>query len=108
MSTDYPVASPEIWSGIGKLPLHRKLFVALRSRWYARARTPGGVTLTRVSSAESPLDPSGIVLLCGTRNAETQIPSFLQHYRKLGVQRFAFVDDRSQDDSWAVLQAQMR
>ena len=49
--------------------------------------------------AGSDVDPSGFTLLAILRNEMYFLPAFLAHYRRLGVQRFVFLDDRSDDGS---------
>ncbi len=46
-----------------------------------------------------PLDRNDIPLIAQIRNARRYLPSFLEHYRKIGVTRFIFVDDQSTDGS---------
>lgn len=46
-----------------------------------------------------PLEASDIPLVAQIRNARRYVPSFLEHYRNLGVTRFIFVDDQSSDES---------
>ena len=53
--------------------------------------------------AGSDVDPSGFTLLAILRNEMYFLPAFLSHYRKLGVQRFVFLDDRSDDGSFEFL-----
>jgi hypothetical protein len=43
--------------------------------------------------------PAGPVLLCRLENGEEWIPSFLEHYRSLGVSRMIFLDTGSTDRS---------
>lgn len=50
------------------------------------------------------LDRSDIPLVAQIRNARRYLPSFLEHYRKIGVTRFIFVDDRSVDGSLEYLE----
>ncbi|MDL2316049.1 glycosyltransferase family 2 protein [Desulfovibrio sp. OttesenSCG-928-A18] len=54
------------------------------------------------------LEPSGsgITLLCVTRNEGWRLPCFLEHYRKLGLSRFVFIDNDSADSSRDFLAAQ--
>ena len=51
-----------------------------------------------VSGAD--VDPSGFTLLAILRNEMYFLPEFLSHYRKLGVERFVFLNDRSDDGSF--------
>ena len=45
------------------------------------------------------VDPSGFSLLAILRDEMYFLPAFLAHYRKLGVKRFIFLNDRSDDGS---------
>ncbi len=45
------------------------------------------------------VDPAGFTLLALLRNEMYFLPEFLSHYRKLGVERFVFLNDRSDDGS---------
>ena len=47
--------------------------------------------------------PSGFTLLAILRNEMYFLPAFLAHYRRLGVERFVFLDDRSDDGSFKYL-----
>ena len=49
------------------------------------------------------VDSSGFTLLAILRNEMYFLPAFLAHYRRLGVQRFVFLDDRSDDGSFEYL-----
>ena len=49
------------------------------------------------------VDPSGFTLLAILKNEIYFLPAFLNHYRRLGVQRFVFLDDRSDDGSFEYL-----
>jgi hypothetical protein len=49
---------------------------------------------------------SGFTLSALVHNEKHFLPPFLTHYRKLGVQRFVFIDDRSTDGTAAYLSAQ--
>lgn len=40
-----------------------------------------------------------IILICNYNNPANQIKQFLYHYRKLGVEKFVFVDDGSDDET---------
>ena len=52
------------------------------------------------------VDPRGFTLLALLRNEIYFLPEFLAHYRSLGVQRFVFLDDRSDDGSFEYLREQ--
>ena len=49
--------------------------------------------------AGNDVDPSGFTLLAILRNEMYFLPKFLAHYRGLGVRRFVFLNDRSDDGS---------
>ena len=49
--------------------------------------------------AGSDVDPSGFTVLAILRNEMYFLPRFLAHYRGLGVRRFVFLNDRSDDGS---------
>ena len=51
-----------------------------------------------VSGAD--VDPLGFTLLAMVRNEMYFLPAFLAHYRALGVNRFVFLNDRSDDGSF--------
>ena len=50
--------------------------------------------------AGADVDPSGFTLLAILRNEMYFLPAFLAHYRSLGVERFVFLNDRSDDGSF--------
>ena len=52
------------------------------------------------------VDPTGFTLLAILRNEMYFLPTFLAHYRNLGVERFVFLDDRSNDGTQQYLFAQ--
>ncbi len=100
----YPVRNPEDWSAIGRLTVLDRLKLSFRNKRYAlRAKKWTGVSLTAVRRPARTLGPSDVALLCVTRNIAKNVHSFLEHYRKLGVARFAFVDDRSDDGTREIL-----
>ena len=45
------------------------------------------------------VEPSGFTLLAILRDEMYFLPAFLAHYRRLGIQRFVFLNDRSDDGS---------
>ena len=53
--------------------------------------------------AGSDVNPLGFTLLAILRNEMYFLPAFLAHYRRFGVQRFVFLDDRSDDGSFEFL-----
>jgi len=102
----YPVRNPRDWRNVGRQSALDKLkLVARNLRYTWRARKLGPVSLTPVRRSVVPLGPSDIGLICVARNASKCLPSFLAHYRRLGIARFAFVDDQSDDGSRELLLA---
>lgn len=100
----YPVRNVKDWGKLGRLSLKKRIRLFLRDRRYRkRAKSDQGVEFEKIHAATSPLGPRDIILICVARNAATYIPSFLAHYRRLGVTRFAFLDDRSDDQTRALL-----
>ena len=57
-----------------------------------------------VSGAD--VDSSGFTLLSVVRNEIYFLPAFLAHYRALGVERFVFLNDRSDDGSFEYMRQQ--
>lgn len=103
----YPVKDPVEWSGYGRLSWAERLALLLRNaRFRRRARRQAPVSLIVLRRAGEELGPRDIVLLCVTRNARVYLMSFLAHYRALGIVRFAFVDDRSEDGTREFLMEQ--
>ena len=101
----YPVDNPADWERVTRLSPYERFRLVLRNR---RRRglgfNRGSVELHPVKLSavrETPLD-----LICVARNVERYLPSFLRHYRRLGVQRFIFVDDTSEDATAAMLASQ--
>ncbi|WP_299832555.1 glycosyltransferase family 2 protein [uncultured Roseobacter sp.] len=60
--------------------------------------------LTLVSARQP--DPEAFTLCAIGRNEMFFLPAFLEHYRKLGVEQFAILDDRSDDGTLEYLLAQ--
>ncbi len=95
---DYPVNSPDDWHEIGNLSLVRRMLIAFgNTKRRRRARKWGHVSLRCIQKSGRSLRNRDIVLLCVLRNAFKYVPTLLDHYRRLGVTRFAFVDDKSTD-----------
>ncbi|AYD01630.1 glycosyltransferase family 2 protein [Neorhizobium sp. NCHU2750] len=57
-------------------------------------------------SAARPLAATDLAAVIVARNEMAMLPSFLLHYRRLGVSRFIVLDDRSDDGSRAYLLSQ--
>jgi hypothetical protein len=55
----------------------------------------GELRLSNLSNRQIP--DSGLCLLCVAKNELYFLPFFLEHYRKLGVKHFIFIDDSSDD-----------
>ena len=53
--------------------------------------------------AGSAADTSGFTLLAVLRNEMYFLPEFLDHYRRLGIEKFVFLNDRSTDGSFEYL-----
>jgi Glycosyl transferase family 2 len=63
--------------------------------------------LTRVSVSDHPRPgPGAPILLMALRNEHPRLQDFLRHYRRLGVTRFAVVDNGSTDGGPELLKAQ--
>lgn len=102
----YPVTNPAHWDRMGRLSLARRIALALRDgRYRRRAPETEGVELIP-AGPERPLGPLDLPLVCTVRNSAPYLPAFLRHYRALGVTRFVFVDDRSDDGTAELLGAQ--
>ncbi|MCW4114849.1 glycosyltransferase family 2 protein [Aurantimonas sp. MSK8Z-1] len=102
----YPVADPADWNKVGRLSPLDRLRLAFRDvRFHRRARSRDGIELHQVNASAQPLAPDAIVLLCVGKDIAKHLPSFLAHYRRLGVARFAFVDDQSSDATPQILRA---
>lgn len=104
---EYPVKDRKDWKRLEGAPLglriasvFRSLRLGRRGRRYAR---PALLPL-RLAARLPARDET--VLVCVAKDAAKQLPSLLAHYRRLGLKRFAFLDDRSRDDTRAVLLAQ--
>ncbi|WP_245413931.1 glycosyltransferase family 2 protein [Fulvimarina endophytica] len=84
-----------------------RLVLALRNRRYRRraAKRGRGTEIYPVRLVEGELRSKDLVLISVLKNAERYLPSFLSHYRTLGITRFAFVDDRSDDRTRELLLA---
>lgn len=50
--------------------------------------------------------PESVVVVCLVRDGSRYIPEFLRHYRNLGVERFAFIDNGSKDGTLDLLAKQ--
>ena len=103
----YPNPNPALWPRYGALGWLARLQLVWRERRYRqRGQATGDCRLTEVKPMAAAPGPRDIVLITVVRNAMATLPSFLDHYRRLGVQHFAVVDDASTDGSRAFLEAQ--
>ena len=61
-----------------------------------------------IKSVSSRIRPNsqGPTLVCVTRNEAWRLPCFIAHYRKLGVERFVFIDNLSEDTTAEYLSQQ--
>lgn len=87
------------------------MFQKLASRWDSykillrsktRKKRVVGISPLRPNSIR-PLEDEDIPLIFLTRNSANFLPSFLTHYRKIGVTRFLCIDDRSSDTTKDIL-----
>ena len=62
--------------------------------------------LRRLDIRRIPINPTEIRLFSCIRNEELRLPYFLDHYRRLGVNRFLFLDNGSEDATVDLLLAQ--
>lgn len=100
----YPVKNPQDWHDVGRLTNTDRLKLHLRNlRYKLLAPRWQQLSLTPVRRSTAPVAQSDVVLICVTRNTFKYIRSFLEHYRRLGVARFAVVDDRSDDGTREIL-----
>ena len=97
-----------------KGPLWRRSLFRKGLTWYRTSRSRKrlrGIEQDQSLSLVSPqqfrqLTDSDLPLVFLCRNDRRLLPSFLKHYRSLGVTRFICVDDRSTDGSAEFLQSQ--
>lgn len=58
----------------------------------------------RAGPRASERDPESCVVVCLVRNGREHLPSFLRHYRALGVREFVFIDNGSDDGTLELLE----
>jgi hypothetical protein len=51
-------------------------------------------------------DPFAPIVICVVKNERDRIPDFLRHYRAAGIERFAFIDNQSDDGTFELLKRQ--
>ncbi|HEV7253410.1 MAG TPA: glycosyltransferase family 2 protein [Mesorhizobium sp.] len=104
---DYPVRQPGGWLSFRGPGVRERIVATARTlRFRRKARRLPTPSLEAVRAAPAGLAAGDVVLICVTRDAAKLLPSFLAHYRRIGVSRFAFVDDRSEDGTRSLLEAQ--
>jgi hypothetical protein len=102
----YPQPDPSAWGPLLRAGWAERLSLHLRDgRYRRRGRRIAEAVLTPVAGTPAPVAPDALVLICVVRNASAYISAFLDHYRGLGVARFAIVDDRSDDGTREILDA---
>jgi glycosyltransferase involved in cell wall biosynthesis len=101
---DYPLEQDVSW---GLRAWERFLIGFSNRKILRRKRRTGNSIVLNLSRQEQfrPLSSADLPLVVCTRNDRRMLPSFLAHYRKLGVTRFIFVDDQSTDDTLEYLLA---
>ena len=78
-------------------------WLACRVRSKIDARKPMGRTGVELHGRFRPLTEVDLPLIVISRNERRLIDPFLEHYRRLGVTRFLWLDDRSADGSREIL-----
>lgn len=71
-----------------------------------RIVTSRGDVLDQLDPNDVDLEPDAIVLMSCVRNESARLPYFMQYYRELGIDRFVFVDNNSDDGTAEFLLAQ--
>ena len=96
---DYPLISQSRapWN----LARWRRLWLSTKYRFrrYDRKRLDLARLYLVSTHGQRPLSPQDMPLVFLNHNERRLLPSFLQHYREMGVTRFLCVDDRSGDGS---------
>ena len=94
----------ESYPGYLDVDVRYKLLAEIRNRLpdTAKSRRRHGPALpfdlsSHDNKAVRPLDDRDLPLVTQIRNGRRYLPSFLAHYKRLGVTRFIFVDDGSSD-----------
>lgn len=90
--------------------LIRSAWIAYRMRWKRRRLLwrayKSRYQLSSVADNTGSISPNDILLFCVMRNESERLPHFLDHYRKLGVTHFIFVDNGSSDGSDQLVSAE--
>jgi hypothetical protein len=91
----------------GRQSLLRAATSFIESAKVTRRRKREGATVAMDPvGAPAPLSPDDLVLICISHNDINLLPQFMEHYRRLGVHRFVFIDDRSDDGTVEFLRAE--
>ncbi|MEP7454418.1 glycosyltransferase family 2 protein [Phyllobacterium sp. SB3] len=101
----YPVQDAAVWQELERVSLYRSLkthFRHIQKTLKNLGKKPDS-KLRQYTGSFTPLTQHDLPLICIVRNANNYIRAFLKHYRELGVTRFIFVDDRSDDGTLEVL-----
>ncbi|MHC1548205.1 glycosyltransferase family 2 protein [Phyllobacterium sp. K27] len=101
----YPVQNVAVWQELRRVSIFRTLKTHLRHAKMTLSnlgKRPDS-KLIKHSGPMTPLVEDDLPLICVVRNVNNYIRSFLRHYRELGVTRFIFVDDQSDDGTRDVL-----
>lgn len=82
----------------------KKVWEQIQETFYIpQIQRPAGEVLQRADSNPMEWEEEAILLFTAVRNERWRLPWFLDYYRKLGVDRFFFVDNDSTDDTSAFL-----
>jgi hypothetical protein len=85
----------------------RKGIEFLKSKWkkkqYEKRKVTSIKTLHRIDKIIVPFNTREIRLFAILRNESLRLPHFLDYYKQLGVDRFFFVDNNSDDDSAKII-----
>lgn len=104
---NYPSKKPKalpkrrVWKFVLKL---RMFLWYQKTKWLAPK--PIDPQLALVSGHAKPLQNNEIAVVVTVRNERKYLPSFLKHYRGLGVSHFIIIDDGSSDGTTDYLKAQ--
>jgi hypothetical protein len=100
----FPSTDEAVLRRLARPSFAERLGLLWRERRFRRRARPLP-TLRPAGAAPVAVAPDAIVLVCVMRNAAPYLPAFLEHYRRLGIARFAVVDDRSDDGTRELLDA---
>lgn len=104
-------AHADISGRISKMKTGSELWSAYKLRWKRRKLLFRAIRkrheLQSVNNRISRIKPGAVLAASTVRNEITRLPYFLQHYRKLGVDHFLFVDNNSDDGTLEFLRDQL-